>query len=586
MAFWNPVRARAWAGFCRYGGACGGPSIALPPATLSGHSPAVQQTSETHGQALKAAIARFESGERVGAIEACRALVETVPQARPTLALMLLRAGHLTEGVEALDSLLDEHPDNAALLAHRGTAHLHLGTMEAARADLERAVAIDPHQGEAWLSLAGLHRRAGDMTTMLAVLEQAAKALPGHPGIAANRATAIAEHGDAAEAVALLEPLVAAAPERATLAFNLGTALRRLGRLDEAEHHLGRAVEIDPGYAPAWHNLGNTRIDRGDVEGGFAAYRQAHTLRRKPGGPMRDEHSFVATSATKLAHDIEQLSWLREQALLGPEWDARITAYRLTLETLPSAQDDTHMVALPPAAAPIRNVYNRLVHADPGARIDGPAVSPGFDGAAAEEMYRDNVPGIAWGDGLLTPEALAALRHFCLASTIWYEFRYDNGYLGAFQEEGFDCPLLLQIAQELRAAMPGIVGPHSLRKTWAFKYDSRLSGIRMHADAAAVNVNFWLTPDEANLDAQGGGLVVWDKEAPMSWDFARYNRDTPAVRAHLEEVGAKSVIVPHRQNRAVLFNSDLFHETGAFDFRPGYENRRINVTMLFGRRGD
>ena len=551
-----------------------------------GHSPAVHETSQTPGEALEAAIARFESGERNAAIDDCRKLTESGPRARRTLALMLLRAGRLDEGIVELDGLLAEFPAAADLLANRGTAHLHKGAVEAARADLERALALDPRQGEAWLSLAGLHRRSGDTSAMLAVLERAVLALPGHPGIAANRATAIAEHGDPAEAVALLEPLVVAEPERAALAFNLGTALRRLGRLEEAESYLARAVESEPTHAPAWHNLGNTRIDRGNVEGGFEAYRHAHLLRRRIGAPMRDEHSFRATSRTKLEHDIEQLSWLRNRGILGADWDARIVAYRLALETLPHAGADTHMVPLPPAAAPIRDVYNRLIHLDPGARIDGPAVSPDFDGKAAEAMYRERAPGIAWGDGLLTPEALAALRHFCLASTIWYEFRYDNGYLGAFQEEGFDCPLLLQIAEELRAAMPEIVGPHTLRKTWAFKYDSRLSGIRMHADAAAVNVNFWLTPDEANLDPEGGGLEVWDKEAPMEWDFARYNSDTPAVRRHLEEVGARSIIVPHRQNRAVLFNSDLFHETGRLVFRPGYENRRINVTMLFGRRGD
>ncbi len=544
------------------------------------------ETPQHPAEPLQAAIARFEAGERDAAIEDCRIPAESDPRARRVLALMLLRAGRLQEGIAELDILLARFPDAADLLANRGTARMRLGETDNARADLERAVALDPRQGEAWLSLAGLHRRAGDTVAMLDVLERAAQALPGHAGIAGNRATAIAEHGDPAEAVALLEPLVAAEPERATLAFNLGTALRRLGRLEEAEQHLARAVEIDPASAPAWHNLGNTRIDRGNVDGGFAAYRQAHVLRRRIGAPVRDEHSFVATSRTKLEHDIEQLSWLRNHGELGPEWDARIAAYRLTLETLPSAEADTHMVPLPPAAAPIRDVYNRLIHLDPGARIDGPAVSPDFDGKAAEAMYRERAPGIAWGDGLLTPQALAALRHFCLASTIWYEFRYDNGYLGAFQEEGFDCPLLLQIADELRQAMPEIVGPHTLRKTWAFKYDSRLSGIRMHADAAAVNVNFWLTPDDANLDPEGGGLEVWDKEAPMEWDFARYNSDTPAVRQHLKEVGARSIIVPHRQNRAVLFNSDLFHETGRLVFKPGYENRRINVTMLFGRRGD
>ena len=30
--------------------------------------------------------------------------------------------------------------------------------------------------------------------------------------------------------------------------------------------------------------------------------------------------------------------------------------------------------------------------------------------------------------------------------------------------------------------------------------------------------------------------------------------------------------------------SDLFHRTADLDFHPGYENRRINVTMLFGYR--
>jgi hypothetical protein len=34
----------------------------------------------------------------------------------------------------------------------------------------------------------------------------------------------------------------------------------------------------------------------------------------------------------------------------------------------------------------------------------------------------------------------------------------------------------------------------------------------------------------------------------------------------------------------VLFNSDLFHSTDEISFREGYENRRINITLLFGQR--
>jgi hypothetical protein len=97
-------------------------------------------------------------------------------------------------------------------------------------------------------------------------------------------------------------------------------------------------------------------------------------------------------------------------------------------------------------------------------------------------------------------------------------------------------------------------------------------------------VNFWITPDEANLDPAHGGLVIWDKPAPLDWDFAKYNVDPQTGRAFLERQGAKAITVPYRANRAVIFDSDLFHETDAIHFAPGYCNRRINLTLLYGRR--
>ena len=108
----------------------------------------------------------------------------------------------------------------------------------------------------------------------------------------------------------------------------------------------------------------------------------------------------------------------------------------------------------------------------------------------------------------------------------------------------------------------------------------------MHADAAAVNVNFWITPNEANRNSGNGGLVVWDKEAPNHWDFAEYNNDKNRykIQEFLEQSEAKPITIPHRQNRAVIFNSNLFHETDVIDFQDKYESRRINVTLLYGHR--
>jgi hypothetical protein len=34
----------------------------------------------------------------------------------------------------------------------------------------------------------------------------------------------------------------------------------------------------------------------------------------------------------------------------------------------------------------------------------------------------------------------------------------------------------------------------------------------------------------------------------------------------------------------VIFDSDLFHATAEVAFEPSYQNRRINITMLYGVR--
>lgn len=52
----------------------------------------------------------------------------------------------------------------------------------------------------------------------------------------------------------------------------------------------------------------------------------------------------------------------------------------------------------------------------------------------------------------------------------------------------------------------------------------------------------------------------------------------------LRSNGAAPVTVPYRENRALIFNSDLFHESDRCHFRDDYESRRINITLLYGHR--
>merc|ERR1711879_652033 len=120
---------------------------------------------------------------------------------------------------------------------------------------------------------------------------------------------------------------------------------------------------------------------------------------------------------------------------------------------------------------------------------------------------------------------------------------------------------LLQISEELRLGLPQIMQEYRLEQCWAFKCDNMKKGVNLHADLAAINVNLWIGPDEGNLDPASGGLVVWDQESPPDWSFKDYNSNQPKILKFLRDSHATAVRVPYRCNRALIFNSTLFHET-------------------------
>ena len=217
-------------------------------------------------------------------------------------------------------------------------------------------------------------------------------------------------------------------------------------------------------------------------------------------------------------------------------------------------------------------------------------------------------------DNLLSPEALEAIQKIMWESTVWYQTKLPKkfgGYLGAYLDDGLYDRILLQLSMDLANRFPDIFKGHPLRYLWAYKYDSEYTGINLHADQAAVNVNIWLTPDEANLDPTSGGLVVFTAKPPSDWDFAKFNTDTDSVRELLlKPTNFANVTIPYKANRAVIFDSALFHQvrqldrtvpshlsrdsspcflltfgfhqTDNFRFEKGYRSRRINLTLLYG----
>ncbi len=385
-------------------------------------------------------------------------------------------------------------------------------------------------------------------------------------------------------------------PDNADALCMAGLCARDLRDSEAADRLLSRAFEVDPTSSFAQYNLGLLRLDQERIDEAAAlmlgarsssrgAPWTADTFAAKLAEPVERDIAGVewANARFKLLHDIEQFEFLRAQGRVGPMLDPVIAEYRAVLADPRLPAEPSRMVALDPAQYPLlARTYKAPLHAYDPEPPQGPLVNPDLAWKDIEQRYFDARPSMVYIDDLLTPEALAAVRAHCLESTIWNELK--GGYLGAYMPDGFSGRLMLRIASELRARLPRVIGNHPLQTMWGYKYDSRYSGIGVHADVAAINVNFWITPDDANLEPESGGLVVYTHDAPRDWSFQRFNTGSDEIYAHLESVGANKVRVPYRANRAVIFDSDLFHETDAFRFREGYENRRVNVTMLYGTR--
>ena len=447
----------------------------------------------------------------------------------------LFEASRLEEALASYEQGLTLRPEAVAGWTGRGAVLHGLKRYEDAVASFERALSFDERHADAWLGRGAALSKLRRNEDALASYDRV-QALAPQIDVQPDRADALFKLRRFDEALAVYDLALASRPQDANLWHDRSVVLGTVQRFDEAASSMDEALRLAPDSPTVLLAQGKLLCELDRIgEGLDVLARRALAVHS---GPLSDA---ATPQPHKQRHDAEQAEYLAA-----------------------------------------RGVTTGRFHIEGGERIPGPAVNPANRDVVAR-TWADSDPKIVVIDNLLTEEGLDALRRFCWGSTVWRK-PYKQGYLGAFTDAGFACPLLAQIADELREVFPTVVEDHGLVNTWGFKYDSTLGGIRIHADQAAVNVNFWITPDEANLNPDSGGMVIWDKAAPDDWEIERYNGDDDAVRAFLAEAKSKAITVPYRANRAVIFDSDLFHETDKIEFAQGYLNRRINVTMLYGRR--
>lgn len=503
----------------------------------------------------------------------------------------LYAMGDLREADRVNAKALSWAPDFAEHHFYRALICLGHNDSESALLSLEESLRLAPES----VDTLRLHANVAHYTTRYASaaasLLKLLGLLPQDHTLRTTLASVYCDWGQPARALTLIEQILESSDDSAQLALLHAIALHDLNRFDDSIARAQAGLALAPDNGELHRILGLALQKRQDLDTATRHFMLATRIRYvadRKSPPLLRAHRRI--SRAKLQHDIEQLQHLHAANQIADP-AALLAAYQAALACIPAEAPSGASFDIPqPLLERINGSYNRLHHLYEPAIPDTGTVNPCLDAADVQQRYADSPNGSVWVDEFLSQECLSELRRYCLESTFWFDFNHVNGYLGATLEDGFCSPLLLRLAQDLRRKFPDIFRDYPLTKLWAFKYDSRLEGIAMHADEAAVNVNFWITPDSANLDPEHGGLVVWDREAPKDWDFRKYNSSAPGVQedmqAYLASHQAELLVVPYRCNRAVIFNSDLLHRTDRIEFKPGYENRRINITMLFGNRVD
>lgn len=452
---------------------------------------------------------------------------------------------------------------------------------EAARA-YQQALQLKSDYVEAHSNLGNVYREQGDLKSAVLAFEHAIAIKPDYAGGYNNLGVVFKEQGDLDRAIGAYQQALRLNPRNAESHYNLGMVYLEREQSEEATAAFRKAIDINPEYAKAHHNLGLTLLWQDQRDEALLQFRKSADLSQDHGRSVNMSYVFPS----RIKHDLEQLEYLCNQGIAMPIPEGYSETLRVLQRQIVSSQEANQPIAVSPSQAKaLAPSFNRILHYADNPIFPEGALNPNLDREDIQRRYQASHPEIIFIDDLLRDDAVRSLHRFCLESTIWKK-DYVEGYIGAFLNEGFSSPLLLQVAEELREQFPGIFHHHQLLQAWAFKQDSQRRPLNIHADAAAVNVNFWITPNEANLDLTCGGLTVWDKEAPKDWDFKDYNRreNKPKIMEFLRSSGASPVTVPYRENRALIFNSNLFHESDRCLFRDGYDSRRINITFLYGRR--
>ena len=175
------------------------------------------------------------------------------------------------------------NPWNARAYGNRGFTRLNMKELDKAMKDCNRAIKLNSDLYWVYNNRGVIHMQAKRYKDALIDFERSIKLKVDYQLPYTNSFNVNIKLKNYEQALAIIEANIAVkgVGQQALLYCTRGNAYKYLKQYMRALQDYNRSLEIDPNFAPSYHNRGFTYLRIGDIQSGYASITQAFTLKPK-----------------------------------------------------------------------------------------------------------------------------------------------------------------------------------------------------------------------------------------------------------------------------------------------------------------
>ena len=241
-------------------------------------------------------LQRMPMGRKmIGSIHLLTAAVTALSLINPTQVLAQQNSANLGTIQKSASGIVPRHgvqpnnPEQALVYYRQGVALQQQGQLEAAIAQYQAAIRLNPNLAEAHLNLGVALAVQGKLPEAIASYQEAIGANPNLAEAHHNLGNALAQQGKLAEAIEQYQLAIEINPNYAKAHYNLGNVLVRQGERNQAIAQWRQAIQLNPEFAEAYANLGLVLNRQGQRREGTEALKKARDLFKSQGKTQQAE---------------------------------------------------------------------------------------------------------------------------------------------------------------------------------------------------------------------------------------------------------------------------------------------------------